>query len=880
MFGDQKGTEIRARIGRSLISAFLVFSFFHAALSSHTTMVSGQSKRSAQSLPGGIPRSLIRMDSFTVERFKGAVKIIWQTAYEQNVVGYQVWRETNGVRRVIGEELIAGSLFKVGNGVLPAGSRYETTDRDGLENADYYLESINLSAQSKWFGPAVTVPATDRQSSWQESKTLTALNRSLKGRQQIDQVDFPATSATDAGTKVQVSPNDWLPADPNALQIQIRQRGMYRIDAATLAEMNFRSAESNNWKLFVGGVEQPAVVNPDGSLEFFASPIDTLQTETNVYWLTTAATAGMRISRQQLKTVRAGRDGYYSTAAERKDKIYRVSSILNGARENWFGPVVNSAASDQTLSLSDVALNAQSSKITLGVNLQGLTNSSHLVSVALNGLSVGQISFNSYERAEWMMPVPAAYLREGINTVTLRALGDSSDISITESIRINYPRRLKAQNDRLEYSQPAGQAAQLKNFTTPNVRVFDVTDPARTTEYAPAAKAEADGTYSVTIPAARNQRLLIALGGTAPFLTAAALTLNQPSNLKSAQNQAKFVIIAPREFIPELSALRDLRTTEGIRTVIVDIEDIYDEFNFGIRSAEAIRAFLQYAKQNWAAEPDYVLLAGDASADPRNYTGMGGDSVNRVPSLFTDTWNMDTVTDEMLVDFDGDDVGEMSLGRLPAQNVGQLRAMLEKILAFRPMSVSAINQRGLHFISDTSIYYDFPGGSRNAASVMPPDVSINYLDRAMQDGPSLRGEIVNRFNSAPAIVNFFGDGALTAWTGAQIFRVDEARSLRNGEHQPLVVMLACLTGDYVETQESLADALMKRNGGGAFAVWAASGWNTAQAQEYMAREFYQRVFDGMPLGDAAREAKATTVFTDQKRTYVLFGDPTLPLVAP
>ena len=67
---------------------------------------------------------------------------------------------------------------------------------------------------------------------------------------------------------------------------------------------------------------------------------------------------------------------------------------------------------------------------------------------------------------------------------------------------------------------------------------------------------------------------------------------------------------------------------------------------------------------------------------------------------------------------------------------------------------------------------------------------------------------------------------------------------------------------------------------GASSVWAASGYNGAFDQEYFTRDFYQKVFTGMPLGEAARQTKMLYSNLDLRRSYVFFGDPTQPLVTP
>jgi hypothetical protein len=56
-----------------------------------------------------------------------------------------------------------------------------------------------------------------------------------------------------------------------------------------------------------------------------------------------------------------------------------------------------------------------------------------------------------------------------------------------------------------------------------------------------------------------------------------------------------------------------------LQTQVVDLEDIYDDFSWGRKSSRAIRDFLRFAATNWQRRPQFVLLAGDATYDPRGY---------------------------------------------------------------------------------------------------------------------------------------------------------------------------------------------------------------------------------------------------------------------
>ena len=55
--------------------------------------------------------------------------------------------------------------------------------------------------------------------------------------------------------------------------------------------------------------------------------------------------------------------------------------------------------------------------------------------------------------------------------------------------------------------------------------------------------------------------------------------------------------------------------------MVVDIDDIYNEFSDGLFNPFAIQKFLRYAYNNWQQPtPTYVLLVGDAHYDYKRAT--------------------------------------------------------------------------------------------------------------------------------------------------------------------------------------------------------------------------------------------------------------------
>src|SRR6266705_3107964 len=156
------------------------------------------------------------------------------------------------------------------------------------------------------------------------------------------------------------------------------------------------------------------------------------------------------------------------------------------------------------------------------------------------------------------------------------------------------------------------------------------------------------------------------------------MKLNEPSNLRGAGNGASLIIITRAQFIESVRLLRDVRQRQGLSVAIVDLEDVYDEFSFGHKNPQALKDFLSYARVNWQPAPQFVLFAGDASFDPKNYLGFG--DYDFVPTRQIDTQYMETASDDWFADFNGDGVPELAVGRLPVRTSQEAQRMIPKII--------------------------------------------------------------------------------------------------------------------------------------------------------------------------------------------------------
>jgi len=146
------------------------------------------------------------------------------------------------------------------------------------------------------------------------------------------------------------------------------------------------------------------------------------------------------------------------------------------------------------------------------------------------------------------------------------------------------------------------------------------------------------------------------------------------------------------------------------------------------------------------------------------------------------------------------------------------------------------------------------------------------------DDAVMRTQIVDALDDGPLLVNYYGHGSVTVWTGAGLLDSDSAAGLMNSNRLSVFTMMTCLNGYSHDAYiDSLGESLLKAPQGGAVAVWASAGFTEPEPQFLMNRQLYGALFAGPSprLGDAIRAARLTVVDNDVRRTWILLGDPSM-----
>jgi Peptidase family C25 len=823
----------------------------------------------------------VKVKTFTADGFNdGQVLLQWNTSYEVDNLGYNVYREVNGQRTRINAQMIAGSALMVGQNVaFTSGRAYAWSDVPAAKGATvrYFLEDVDLKGKSALTGPIVITSHVGGAPTADQSQLLAQLGQSqgqllngqgsvmVTGRAQVPSIT-PATSQTQAGL-----------ANGTSFKVGVKSEGWYRIaQPALIAAGLGGSINPRQLQLFVDGQEVPIVVNgeADGkfdlndSVEFYGLGLDSLVTSEHVYWLAVGAANGQRI-KSVTSAGGTAAPASFQTTVERKDRTIYFSSLNNGEKENFFGPVVSNTGVTQTLNVSNLAA-ASGGAASLSVAVQGVTFAAHQVQVLLNGNAVGTINFTGQTLGTQSFGVSPALLAEGSNNVRLVSLGGNSDVSLIDNIRITYAHKYAADGNQLRLTTQGGQRLTLNGFTSPTVRVMDVTNPNSPQELLGTLSGGKGNTaLTLTVPGA-GSRTLYAFAEQTKLTTPRK---NTPSNWRKAGLSADYVVITRGDLAASLASLVNYRRGQGYNVVVVDVEDVFDEFSYGNRSTQAVRDFLAFTKANWGTAPRFVLLAGDGTYDYKNYLGLGDNDV--VPSKLVDTTFMETASDDYYVDFNDDGLPDMAIGRLPVRNATEAARMAAKIIAYDGQSVA----NSVLLISDSNDGYDFSGGNNSLRPLIPGGVSVSEITRGSADDATVHAQVVAALNSGQKVVNYSGHGSINLWRG-NLLTNDDAKSLTNGQNFELFVVMNCLNAYFIDPSlDSLGERLLRAESGGACAVWASSGQCEPAEQTALNQEFYRQLFggSGLTVGEAAARAKAAVSNPDIRRTWTLLGDPAMRL---
>jgi hypothetical protein len=419
----------------------------------------------------------------------------------------------------------------------------------------------------------------------------------------------------------------------------------------------------------------------------------------------------------------------------------------------------------------------------------------------------------------------------------------------------------------------------IAGFSSSRIFAFDISNPQAISELEGDIHAQGNSfAISLGVPNAGATEHTLLIFSADQISAPAWVTYHAPDPAIHQQQRSDIVVISHPDFVASLAPYVSLRQSQGRQVNVVTTDQIYDAFNYGERTPFAIRDYLQQLSAEPQLAPQAVLLVGGASLDPRNYLGFG--YLDFVPTRIIETQAFKTASDDWFSDFQQSGFGTIATGRLPVRTPADAALVIGKIVNYESgASAGSWTQQAL-LVADQNTGVNFSNEAAFAVTDLPSSLQTTQV---FADGVSVdaaRQQILSALNNGALLVNYTGHGAEEQWSFSDLFDDSTAATLSNGDRLPFFLLMDCLNGFFHDVYAvSLAQSLMLAPNGGAVAVWASSGFTSAPPQASMDQAMLRIIKENpaTPLGQAVLGAKLGVTDADVRRTWILFGDPSMQL---
>jgi len=699
-------------------------------------------------------------------------------------------------------------------------------------------------------------------------------------------------------------------ANPSAVKLFVDADGAYEVPASALREagLDLAGANPQNLMLTAGGRPVPFLLTGQGTnraLQFYGLGLGPSSYDgRNVYWLS-AETSPRTI--EPLPALIAARPAapapglnpasVVSSTVHIEEQRQYLSQVGAGDDRWFWQPLFAPSQTKLPFTARNTAPGEGELRLRVWGNSSAPANPDHHLLLYLNGTAIADNVWDGLGAHTITATVPSGALREGENELTIKAPGDSGskvDSLLVDWAEISYPRQLVVDDAALAFGgQAPGFTLRIpSDAASKSLVLWDITDPAEP--------------VALTGYKVEGNRLTFASDNTPRrFLVTTPAGLQQPPaiapatspNLRDWPGGADLIVVTAPQFREALEPLVAARRAAGLRVALVDVSAVFDTFNDGRADPTAIRALVQHALAHWTPPaPRFLLLAGDASYDPRGY--LKGAETDLIPTQLVDTTFTGWTASDVWYALPDENAGDgktaalrplLAVGRFPAQTVEQMNAMVAKTLAYEREQVGKPWNRSALLLVDN----DDPAFML-VAQKFEEAIRRKYASEIVPltgDGSQARARLLQALEQGVGLLGYFGHGSMTLWAQEKIFGVEDVARLGNRNRLPIVFTVTCLSGLFNHpATASLGEALLRAKDGGAVAALVPSSAGATPDQRFLAEGLAASLADpqspagtkGATLGEAIQRAqiglpKGIPGAREMGLTFNLLGDPSLIL---
>lgn len=588
--------------------------------------------------------------------------------------------------------------------------------------------------------------------------------------------------------------------------------------------------------------------------------------------------------------------------------------------QNFFGEdFMTNSSQDFTFHLAGAQ--PEPIKIRVGFGAR-ISDSEGYIHISYNGTELttstaNRISkyYDSHEFLRQATPLRTFGQAAEESTIGLRyESSGTTECAYLDYIRLNYRRALQLYDGQVSFrfiNRTANDCYQISH-TTDSTLVWDITTP-----HAPRLVSTSfEGGTTCFTPSDTQLREYVAFDPGQEFPSPVFVKRVENQNLH-ASTSPDLTIITTAALQSEAERIARLHQTEGLTTLVIDQEKIFNEFSSGTPDATAYRRLMKMfydRASNDSERPRYLLLFGNGSYNNRKAM----ESLYAPDCCMLLTYQSPGSIDEresfvledyfgFLEDNSGTEIKKdrvcLGIGRYPVTSLQSARTAVDKLYRYVQNTDlgpwknivclaaddgdEAVHTKQADQGGDTLLLKN-TSTPRLGFRVNKLYVDSYYLDPATKACPEANRALMKAFDEGMLVFNYIGhNDPELGFTGEKLFSRYEMENLTNNR-LPLFIAVTCGYTRFDEKDITAGESVLLNPTAGAIALITTTRVVYTDGNDKMNRRLMNRLLsrddNGNPLrlGDVLRLAKRDfgTETDKNKLNFVLLGDPALQLLYP
>ncbi len=683
--------------------------------------------------------------------------------------------------------------------------------------------------------------------------------------------------------------NEWINFDQSYFKIMVAEDGIYRVSQQVLSDANLPLDQINGsqFQLFHNGEEVPIYLTTDGLLgnndyiEFFGqkntseldrhlfkdpdaemmNPLYSLFTDTAAYFLTWKMSVGGNLRYETIPndlTNLPAKEEYfmathvlnYISAFSKKSNSQGISSSDYGVTEGYS----NAFANVQTITINPPNPYAGGPDGQLDIRY-GSNIGSHQQLITLNDQPLVTDEYSDFQVRQLNFDIPNAQLISAM-ALKFQGLASTTDRQRVANVILRYPALYKFGNQpAFIFDHSAASAVrylEIENFNASggNPVLYDLNNRTRM------AGTYENGLVKIALPPSSEAVQLVLVNDAAGVKTIGQLT--PVLFIDYAALNAEFIILSnPKlyddgngnNYVQEYADYRSSATGGDYSTVIVDVQQLYDQFGWGLnRHPLSIRDFGHFVKKHWA-DVKYFFVVGKG----REYTAVRTQA--QLSNASNATYYVPTFglpgADNLLVSVGGTAAPVIPFGRLAASAPEDISLFLKKVTDFeanvnvgqtieeRQWMKNIIHLGGGGVASEQALIKNYLSGMENIVrnNLFGANVTSFYKTSTDPIQVSKSEQIFERINKGVSIITFFGHSAV----GTFDFNIDNPDNYNNFGKYPVLFSLGCYSGNIHTSGLGISERFIFQKDKAAIGMVATTGQGYISALNSVMNKFYQNL---------------------------------------